>query len=502
MTLAAGDRLGPYEINRPLGAGGMGEVFSARDGRLGREVAIKVLPARFADDPERKRRFEQEARATAALSHRNILAIFDVGTHDGCPYLVEELLRGESLRERLGRGAIPEREAVAIAAAITAGLGAAHQAGIVHRDLKPENVFLTRDGEVKVLDFGLAKLLLPSDGGDLAEASTLAGSSRAGVVLGTLGYMAPEQLRGQAVDARADLFALGCVLYEMLSGQRAFARGTGPDCLAAILREEPPPLDGLAPQIPPALQAIVTRCLAKRPEDRFDSARDLALALEGLTTEHAPPPTRAPRRLRGVAVAGVAGALVVALGLVATVIVRRHGEAEWAREHGLPEIMRLVDAHDTWAAFLLARRVATAAPDDQLLAQLWPQFAAEIVWQVTPAGATIFARDPRDPAAEWVLLGESGGTPLRTPTGCTVFRVEHPESEPLEFAMSLTYSRGTIPLVLRAAGEQPAGMVRVDPPEDQTTDFPSLFAYGAGPLTSQIGSFLVDSREVTSAGKR
>ncbi|MGE5235075.1 MAG: protein kinase domain-containing protein [Acidobacteriota bacterium] len=260
----------------PIGAGGMGEVYRAHDTRLGREVAIKVLPAELAADRERLTRFEREAKATAALSHPNILDIHDVGTFEGIPYLVEELLEGESLRERLGHGAIPVDDAVGIAAQVARGLAAAHEKGIVHRDLKPENVFLTRDGTVKILDFGLAKLVERTAG----EADTLThaptGATELGRVLGTVAYMAPEQARGMAVDQRTDIFALGVVLYEILAGERPFRGETATDTVAAILKEEPAPLPAA---VPPALRELVGRCLKRRPEERFSSAHELGLAL-------------------------------------------------------------------------------------------------------------------------------------------------------------------------------------------------------------------------------
>jgi serine/threonine protein kinase/WD40 repeat protein len=282
MTVAAGSRLGPYEIVALLGAGGMGEVYRARDTRLGRDVAIKVLPAEFASEPERLKRFEQEARAVAALSHSNVLAVYDVGTHDGSPYLVTELLEGESLRERLSGGAMPVRKAVETAVQIAQGLAAAHEKGIVHRDLKPGNVFLTKDGQIKILDFGIAKLVAPKTAEELAREPTVVEATAAGTVLGTVGYMSPEQLRGLSADQRSDIFAFGCVLYEMLSGERAFAGLTAADTLSAILSKDPPILAASGREVPAALAGIVTRCLEKRPEDRFGSARDLGFALQAV----------------------------------------------------------------------------------------------------------------------------------------------------------------------------------------------------------------------------
>jgi eukaryotic-like serine/threonine-protein kinase len=278
MNLHSGDRLGPYEILAPLGAGGMGEVYRARDPRLKREVAVKVLPSAFSLDAERLRRFEQEALATAALNHPNILAVFDIGASEGAPYVVSELLEGETLRQRMGGGAMAARKALDYALQMAHGLAAAHEKGIVHRDLKPENIFVTKDGRVKILDFGLAKLTQASAGDH-----TMSHFTEAGVVLGTAGYMSPEQVRGGSVDARSDIFSFGAILYEMLSGQRAFHRDTAADTMSAILKEEPPELSATNRNISPALERIVQHCLEKSPEQRFHAASDIAFDLEHLS---------------------------------------------------------------------------------------------------------------------------------------------------------------------------------------------------------------------------
>src|SRR5277367_4311821 len=282
MSLTTGSRLGPYEITAAIGAGGMGEVYRARDTQLGRDVAIKVLPSFLSADPDRLRRFEQEARAAAALNHPNILVVFQLGTHDGVPYLVSELLEGSTLREPLQRGALPIRKAIDYGVQIASGLAAAHEKGIVHRDLKPENVFVTKDGRVKILDFGLARLL-PQRGEVEVNAPTISDLTDPGTVMGTVGYMSPEQVRGKPADHRADIFAFGAMLYEMLTGKRAFQKPTSAETMTAILNEEPPAVSQLVPLAPPAMQRIVHRCLEKSPEQRFQSASDLAFALEALS---------------------------------------------------------------------------------------------------------------------------------------------------------------------------------------------------------------------------
>lgn len=280
--IIAGTQLGPYKISSAIGAGGMGEVYRAHDGRLNREVAVKVLPEYFASNPERLRRFEQEARAAAALNHPNILAVYDVGTNNGSPYLVTELLEGESLRNALRHGAMPVRKAVDIAAQVARGLAAAHQRGIIHRDLKPENLFFTKDGRAKILDFGLAKMA-PVSAAVVGQMSTATFESESGTMLGTVGYISPEQVRGREADHRSDIFAFGVVVYELLTGNRAFARDSSAETLSAILKEEPSPISQFAPAAPPALQRVVQRCLEKQPEQRFQSASDLAFALEALS---------------------------------------------------------------------------------------------------------------------------------------------------------------------------------------------------------------------------
>jgi eukaryotic-like serine/threonine-protein kinase len=289
VPLSPGSRLGSYEIIAVLGAGGMGEVYRARDTKLHREVAVKVLPAPFAADPDRLARLEREAHVLASLSHPNILAIHDLGSDAGTTYVVSELLDGETLRDRLdtggaaagGTGRLPVRRVVDYAVQLAHGLAAAHDRGIVHRDLKPENIVVTRDGVVKILDFGLAKRTLADATG---VAPTVASGTEPGTVMGTVGYMSPEQVRGGDVDYRSDIFAFGAILYECVTGSRAFARGTAAETMTAILNDDPPALVERVPDAPAPLDRIVRRCLEKRPQDRFQSARDLAFGLEGATT--------------------------------------------------------------------------------------------------------------------------------------------------------------------------------------------------------------------------
>ena len=286
MALTSGERLGPYEILSRLGAGGMGEVYRARDTRLDRDVAIKVLLGSFAGDTDRLRRFEQEARAVAALNHPNILGVYDIGQHLGSPYMVCELLEGETLREKMQLGPMPQRRAIEYASQIAEGLAAAHDKGVVHRDLKPENVFVTKQGRAKILDFGLAKLApLQTIGAAAGEVATMTSPAQTmpGMVLGTAGYMSPEQVRGKEVDARTDIFAFGAILYEMVSGQRAFKGESSVETMNAILKDDPPELETDRLKVSSGLERIVLRCLVKDPARRFHSAHDVGFALEAIS---------------------------------------------------------------------------------------------------------------------------------------------------------------------------------------------------------------------------
>jgi eukaryotic-like serine/threonine-protein kinase len=348
LSLTIGSRLGPYEILSLIGAGGMGEVYRARDTRLGRDVAVKVLPSDLAHDADRLVRFEREAQAVAALNHPNVVALYDVGTQDGSPFVVTELLEGETVRERLAKGALPQHTAVEIGVEIAHGLAAAHARGIVHRDLKPANIFVTSDGVVKLLDFGLAKLVRP-DGAVTPSGTTMNQEMRteSGSVLGTMGYTSPEQLRGEAADARSDIFAFGCVLYEVLSGRSPFLKPTGAETITAIMSEDPPPLSGTGRAITPALREIVNRCLEKRPDDRFSTAHDLALALRVISGsgELAPvQPMRSfwrHRRLLGGSVLAVASIVIAATAV--SLLRGRHD----ARRAGPPGGSRLRELFST-----------------------------------------------------------------------------------------------------------------------------------------------------------
>ena len=380
MSLPAGSRLGPYEVVSFIGAGGMGVVYKARDTRLGRYVAIKVLPPAFARDPDRLARFEREARAVAAINHPNIVSVHDIGSADvvdddkgpmHATYLITELLDGETLRARLAAGPLTARKSADVAMQIARGLAAAHDRGIVHRDLKPENLVLLRDGLVKILDFGLAKQSATAEAGDQ---ETIAGTD-AGTVLGTVGYMAPEQVRGEAATPRSDLFALGAVLYELASGQKPFARATAAETMTAILRDDPPALATTPPELAPALERIVGHAIEKEPGDRFQSARDFAFALQAFNdsasgTGATPPRAAIAPRLRTRERVAWATAAILAIAALAAAVWPRATAAPGAAPVVFSPILPWRDANLASPAISPdGRRIAFIARDrgDQIV---------------------------------------------------------------------------------------------------------------------------------------
>jgi eukaryotic-like serine/threonine-protein kinase len=431
MSISAGTRLGPYEIVSTIGAGGMGEVFRARDTRLDRDVALKVLASAARVDSDRLRRFEQEARATAALNHPNILAVFDVGADGGVSYLVSELLDGETLRERLRGGPLAVRKAIEYAAQLARGLAAAHDKGIVHRDLKPENVFVTRDGRIKILDFGIAKLTAASDpagqpAGQTA-ALTVERGTTPGMVFGTVGYMSPEQIRGFSTDHRTDIFSFGAILYEMLSGRRAFAGATHPDTMSAILSSDPRDLSEQRHEVPPILERLVRHCLEKTPDERFQSARDVAFALESLSSDAHSTGARAlveasrprPRFRRASIAAAVALGAMMGSAAVWT-LATRAGAADPA-----PRFQQLTFRRGTITA-------ARFSPDAETLVYSagWDGHSQELysarlgssgertlgiqgeLLSISKAGEIALLRDVRAPTSNWLKVGTLARAPL------------------------------------------------------------------------------------------
>jgi Tol biopolymer transport system component len=413
LPLSTGQRLGPYEIRAPLGAGGMGEVYRARDPRLERDVAIKVIPEHFVRDADSLTRFQTEARAIAALSHPNIVAVYDTGQEGDRLYVVTELLEGETLRDRLRAGPIGVRKAGEYAAQAAAGLAAAHERGIIHRDIKPENLFVTSEGRVKILDFGLAKQGPPIEGGEFSSSPTAAPPTSPGAMIGTVGYLAPEQARGDAVDHRADIFSLGAVLFEMLTGRRAFDGRSAAELLSSVLRDEPPPPSQTDPLVPKALDLIVLHCLEKRPDERFQSARDLAFhlgSLEGSVTQRGVVvPLPAPRRGRKELALGLAGLAAVA-GAFAI--------GRWAGR---------APAHDAAATAPLSFRQMTDLPGEERGARLGPAGTAFVYVKTVAGNADIYHQrvGGRNPINLTPDSPDADTTPAFSPDGAHVaFRSE------------------------------------------------------------------------------
>jgi dienelactone hydrolase len=429
-SVQPGDRIASYTIERRLGAGGMGEVWRARDERLARDVAIKLLLPHPTNAAERVRAFQHEARAAGTLNHTNVLTVYDIGDHGGAPYLVTECLEGETLRARLGAGALSVDAALDVAVQVARGLGAAHERGIVHRDLKPENIFLARDGRVKILDFGLATLL---DGAPQAATSpdSPAGITRS-LAAGTAGYMAPEQVLGQDVDRRADIFALGVVLYEMLAGSRPFKEANALATLDASLTQQPPDLCGVNPTIPPALSQIVGACLVKKPAERCSTIADLVAALEPVILARNPSPSAGLQAFFRRPVVMAAVLLVVSVSAAgAWRVYARASRVRWAHTVAGPEIQRLFNHGDYTEAFLLARQALDVVPDDPHLRQLWANVSIPAVVTTDPPGADVTFAAYRAPTT-WFPLGRTPLNRVPIPRTLIRLRISKPGFQPIE----------------------------------------------------------------------
>jgi dienelactone hydrolase len=420
--LSVGTHLGPYEILSPLGAGGMGEVYRARDPRLGRDVAVKVLPASVSADPDRLRRFDQEARAAAALNHSNLLVVYDVGMHDGQSYVVSELLEGQTLREALSAGPLPVRTAVDYAIQIAAGLAAAHDKGIVHRDLKPENVFVTRDGRVKILDFGLAKLIETATG-DVGPtvAATRAADTDPGTVSGTIGYMSPEQLRGQPIDHRTDLFSLGVLLYEMLTQARPFTGSSAIAIADAIMHGQPRDF-GDRP-VPGPIKSIVRKLVEKEPGKRFRNAEDVRREFDAFLAT-----TRPAKVSRAVRIA--IGVAVVVGTIAGTWFWHRSSRERWALGTAAPEIARLIDADEYVKAAALTREARAALPKDPTIEKLWIRATSGVSITSAPSDADVSIRPYRGDPNDWESLGRTPLKDVRVPKNDYLWRIAKPGFAP------------------------------------------------------------------------
>jgi serine/threonine protein kinase len=482
MPLAAGTRLGHFEVIALLGAGGMGEVHRARDLSLGREVALKVLPEGFAQDRSRLARFEREAHATAALNHPNILMVFEVGAEQGTPYVVSELLAGHTLRTLLGEPLAAKR-ALGYAVQIAEGLAAAHDKGIVHRDIKPENLFVMTDGRVKILDFGIAR---HADTDDSGRDATL---TLPGATIGTPGYMAPEQVRGGSVDARADIFALGAVLYEMVSGQRAFGGRTGIDSLTAILNEDPPNLAELVPDLPKGVAQVVQHCLAKAREQRFQSARDVALALD-IAASAVPAPAPVVGRLRTpwIAAAGLALALAAAIaGGVVSTRMRSSSTTPSVRRTGITMPASAPLSSDVYVPFALS-------PDGALLAYTTAQPENLFVrrldgFDATRLAGTEGAFDPFfSPDSQWLgfwafgqlkKVAVTGGPPIIICQAADLLGASWSENGSIVFAPGPGHGL----FIVAAEGGTPKVLTTLDPEKNEVDHvFPQVIDDGRAVL--------------------
>ncbi len=471
MSLQPGSRLGPYEIVGQIGSGGMGEVWKAKDTRLDRMVAVKVLPEHLAKHPESLARFEREAKAVAALNHPNILAIHDVGHESNLAYLVMELLEGESLRQRIGRGPMPWREVVGLAIQLAHGLAAAHEKGLVHRDLKPENLWITQDGHLKILDFGLATQTraLGQDSQSFLPTQAMAPgqgyATQDGQILGTMGYMSPEQVRGQRVDARSDLFSFGIVLFELLSGQRAFTGESAADTLSAILHEEPREAKGLG--LPGGLKTILHKLLEKDIAKRCASAAEVAEALQGLVQSAETRPPRLSSRLRNTLLAGVA--LILLLG---GWFLQHQRRIRYAKEVLLPKAEQVLNdatSRNTREVYAVLVEAERSVPGDSKLAELMARVTSSVAFESEPAGATVSIRPFEAPELPWQALGTTPLKPQRLPGGLFLVRFEKPGYELVQaafwFSKRSFFNQEQKPdrcrRVLDPVGQLPPGMLRV-----------------------------------------
>jgi eukaryotic-like serine/threonine-protein kinase len=420
MSLVPGTKLGPYEIQSLLGVGGMGEVYRARDVRLQRTVAIKILPSHLSSNPDLHARFEQEAKSISGLRHSNICVLYDVGSQDGVDYMVMEYIAGPTLDKLIPAEGLVTNVALKYAVQIAEALSSAHAAGIVHRDLKPANIMVDETGVVKVLDFGLAKLD-SSAFATYVEAATMA--TTPGIILGTVAYMSPEQAEAKPVDARSDIFSFGSVLYEMLTGRRAFEGQSGISILSVVMRDDPKPLNELKRDIPPELRQIVTRCLKKRPADRYVNGFELALELRkcrdllfpesGATLS----PARIARQIKRPQVLLPLLLVIVALGVAAFWMVQRYREAGWAREVAVPQIAQLADQGKFGEAFALAVRAERSISRDPALAKLWPVISYPLSVETTPPGAEVYRKDYVEADAFWEPVGKAPFKNVRQPRG-------------------------------------------------------------------------------------
>jgi serine/threonine protein kinase/dienelactone hydrolase len=508
MALIPGTKLGPYEIAGLLGVGGMGEVYRAKDTRLQRTVAIKILPARSSSDPEAHARFQQEAEAISKLQHPNICVIHDIGYQDGVDFMVMEFIAGQTLDKLIPRGGLATDLALKYAMQVAEALACAHAAGIIHRDLKPSNLMVDESGMVKVLDFGLVKLAGPAAAMD--ETKTMA--TTPGMVVGTLAYMSPEQAEGKPVDARSDIFSFGSVLYEMLAGKRAFEGPSAVGLLAAVMRDDPRPLTESRRDVPPEIRRTVVRCMKKDREERYASgaelSRELKICRDTLFPESGSTLTlaRVVREARRPWVLVAVVLVILAMASGVALLVKHSRDVRWAREVALPEISRQSEQGpfgDFGEAFRLAEKAEKSIPGDPALTILWPVISYQTSLETTPAGAEVYRRTYSNESAPWEPVGRTPFKNVRQPRGNFVWKFEKPGFGTVLRTTASVFGRYPPPkgqpvaaaVTLDESGKIPAGMVRV-----ATEKYPkTLFIPGyEGMPELPLKDYWIDRYEVTN----
>jgi eukaryotic-like serine/threonine-protein kinase len=494
MPLSPGMRLGPYAILRAIGAGGMGEVYCARHVKLGRDVAIKVLPAALSSDRDRLARFEREARTASALNHPGIITIYDIGEYEGTTYIAMELVDGRMLSDLIAAGPLPVDHALDLAVQITGALARAHGSGIVHRDIKPANVMVTADGRAKILDFGLAKGIATSTAGDAVVAS-ITSETLGATISGTPHYMAPEQLSGLTADHRADQFAFGVLFYEMLGGRRPFEGASLTAIVSAILVQSPPSLHQLRPAVSSDVERIIARCLEKEPKDRFPSLAELAAELQQCVERRARARYGPVAMLRRPAVAGPLAVLVLAVATATGLWVRGAG-SRWAERDALDQITRLVEAGDLYEAYRTVRAAQRFRPDDPALQRVVDRITLPIAVNTVPPGAAVAIKGYATPDAPWEQVGVTPLT-LRIPYALMRWRITREGYEPFEGAPFSSAAIGVLArgLSLDPAGTRPPGTVSV--PGGMLNTLPGARPPGELPVV-EIAPFFVDRYEVTN----
>jgi hypothetical protein len=506
MALIPGIRFGPYEIQSLLGAGGMGEVYSARDTRLQRTVAIKVLPVHLSSNPELHARFEQEAKSISALQHPNICVVHDIGSQDGVDFMVMEYVAGQTIDKLIPPGGMATDQALRYATQVADALARAHAAGIVHRDLKPTNIMVNESGLVKVLDFGLAKLAAPpskTSGEDATMATT------PGMIVGTVAYMSPEQAEGKPIDARSDVFSFGSVLYEMLTARRAFQGQSTAALLSAVTRDDPKPLGEVKRDVPSEVRRIVTRCLKKDPTARYASGADLALELKDCRELLFPEsgamlsPARIIREVQRPRVLVPLLLTVILLGAGAAWLVKRYRDAGWARDVALPQISLLADQGKFGEAYALAVTAGKSIPDDAALTRLWPVISYQTSLETAPPGADVYRRAYSDTNAPWTLVGRTPFKNIRQPRGNFAWKFEKPGFSQVLRTTAALFGWYPVPVgqpvaatvTLDESGKTLSGMVRVSPAKYSKTLF--IPGYEGMPQLA-LNDYWIDRYEVTN----